>query len=322
MKADQIWQAAQGELQLQMTRATYDTWVKPTTVMSYANGELVIGTPNGYTQEWWQNRLLTTVRRILVGIVGHNLEVRFVVVPRPADQHPPPTLLADEPSIDEPWSPDWRAAGIPPHFIERDLATLDWSQPALQDAVLRDYVDHLAEYLDAGLGLLLIGPNGIGKTHLVVGLAKRACEDQGYDIAFTTTKAFLARLRSSYEHGAGESEQAILTNLAEVDLLVLDDLRVDEINAWSRGKVFDLISRRYDADRPLLVTTNLSLNDLAYLPDGSSGLDEATLSRLIGLTQVVDLSGPDYRLIEKRQRVPALRARRSAEPAGIQAKRS
>jgi len=300
MKADQIWQAAQGELQLQMTRATYDTWVKPTTVMSYADGELVIGTPNTYTQEWWQNRLRTTVRRILVGIVGHTIEVRFVVVPRPAEQPPLLTLLADEP-----WSPDWRAAGIPPHFIERDLATLDWSQPALQDATLRDYVDHLAEYLDAGLGLLLIGPNGIGKTHLVVGLAKRACEDLGYDIAFTTTKALLARLRSSYERSAGESEQAILTNLAEVDLLVLDELRVDEINVWSRGKVFDLISRRYDADRPLLVTTNLGLNDLAYLPDGSSGLDEATLSRLIALTQVIDLSGPDYRLIEKRRRLPA-----------------
>ena len=70
MKAEQIWQAAQGELQLQMTRATYDTWVKPTVVVSYADGELVIGTPNGYTQEWWQNRLLTTVRRILTGIVG------------------------------------------------------------------------------------------------------------------------------------------------------------------------------------------------------------------------------------------------------------
>ena len=308
MKAEQIWQAAQGELQLQMTRATYDTWVKPTVVMSYADGELVIGTPNGYTQEWWQNRLLTTVRRILTGIVGHNLEVRFVVVPRPADRPSPPTLLAEGPSIDEPWSPDWRGAGIPPHFSERDLTTLDWSQPALQHAALRDYVDHLRDYLDDGLGLLLIGPNGLGKTHLVVGLAKRACEEFGYDIAFTTTKAYLARLRSSYERGATESEAHIMALFTEVDLLVLDELRVDEINAWSRGKLFDLISRRYDADRPLLVTTNLSLNELAYLPDGSLGLDEATLSRLIGLTQVVDLSGPDYRLIEKRQRLSARQA--------------
>ncbi len=308
MNAEQIWQAAQGELQLQMTRATYDTWVKPTAVMAYADGELVIGTPNGYTQEWWQNRLLTTVRRILVGIVGHNLEVRFVVVPRPADQPPPPTLLPEEPVSAEPWSPDWRGAGVPPHFVERDLTTLDWSQPALQDTTLRDYVDHLAEYLDAGLGLLLIGPNGLGKTHLVVGLAKRACEEFGYDIAFTRTKAFLARLRSSYERGATESEAQIMAWLTEVDLLVLDELRVDEITAWSRGKVFDLISRRYDADRPLLVTTNLSLNELAYLPDGSIGLDEATLSRLIGLTQVVDLSGPDYRLIEKRRRLSARQA--------------
>ena len=52
MKADQIWQAAQGELQLQMARATYDTWVKPTSVLSYEDGAFAIAVPNAYSQEW------------------------------------------------------------------------------------------------------------------------------------------------------------------------------------------------------------------------------------------------------------------------------
>jgi len=48
MKPDQVWQAALGELQLQMTRATFDTWVKNTFVVSYEDGTFIIGVHNGY----------------------------------------------------------------------------------------------------------------------------------------------------------------------------------------------------------------------------------------------------------------------------------
>ena len=49
MNAEQIWQAALGELQMQMTKATFDTWLKRTAVLSYADQELVIACPNQYT---------------------------------------------------------------------------------------------------------------------------------------------------------------------------------------------------------------------------------------------------------------------------------
>lgn len=77
----QVWQAAQGELQLQMTRATYDTWVKPADVIS-VNGSWQIGVPNQYSQEWWETRLKTTLQRILHGIVGQPCEVKFLVIQR------------------------------------------------------------------------------------------------------------------------------------------------------------------------------------------------------------------------------------------------
>jgi hypothetical protein len=73
-----IWQAALGELRLQITKATFDTWVRNTRLVSCQDDVFVIGAQNEFTRDWLENRLLTTVKRTLVGIVGHPVEVRFV----------------------------------------------------------------------------------------------------------------------------------------------------------------------------------------------------------------------------------------------------
>ncbi len=79
MTANQIWQAVLSELQLQMTKATFDTWVKNTCVVECDDGTFVIGAQDAFTRDWLENRLLTTVKRTLVGIVGRPVEVKFVV---------------------------------------------------------------------------------------------------------------------------------------------------------------------------------------------------------------------------------------------------
>jgi len=80
-----FWQAALGDLQLQMTKATFDTWVRNTRLVSCQDGVFVIGAQNEFTRDWLENRLLTTVERTLVGIVGHPVEVRFVVTQAEGD---------------------------------------------------------------------------------------------------------------------------------------------------------------------------------------------------------------------------------------------
>jgi hypothetical protein len=80
MTADQIWQAALRELQLQMTKATFDTWVRNTRAISHQDRTFVIGVLNALTRDWLENRLLTTVERTLVGIIGHPVEVEFAVL--------------------------------------------------------------------------------------------------------------------------------------------------------------------------------------------------------------------------------------------------
>ena len=73
-----IWQAALGELCLQMTKATFDTWVKNTRLVSCQDDVFVVGAQNEFARDWLENRLLALVKRILVGIVGHPVDVRFV----------------------------------------------------------------------------------------------------------------------------------------------------------------------------------------------------------------------------------------------------
>ena len=68
--AQQVWQAALGELELQMTRATFNTWIKPVSAVSWDKDTFVLGTPNGYIKDWLENRLCTPIARTLTGIIG------------------------------------------------------------------------------------------------------------------------------------------------------------------------------------------------------------------------------------------------------------
>jgi hypothetical protein len=74
-----IWQAAQGELQLQMTRATFDTWVKNTCGIDYTNDTITVAVQNENAREWWDTRVKTTAQRIVTGIIGQHTDVRFTV---------------------------------------------------------------------------------------------------------------------------------------------------------------------------------------------------------------------------------------------------
>jgi hypothetical protein len=79
LKPNQVWQAALGELELQMTRETFNTWLKPARFQSLDGGVFIIGVENAYAQAWLSNCLLATVQRTLTSIVGSAVEVKFVV---------------------------------------------------------------------------------------------------------------------------------------------------------------------------------------------------------------------------------------------------
>jgi hypothetical protein len=79
MNADQAWQSAIGQLQMEMPKASFDTWVRDARLVSYEDGLFTIGVRNAYAREWLESRLTSTVSRMLLGIMNREVGVEFVV---------------------------------------------------------------------------------------------------------------------------------------------------------------------------------------------------------------------------------------------------
>jgi chromosomal replication initiator protein len=79
MNAEQAWQSVLGQLQMEMPRASFDTWVRGTSPLTYEDGVMAIAVRNAYARDWLENRLLSTVTRLLAGMMNRAVDVRFVV---------------------------------------------------------------------------------------------------------------------------------------------------------------------------------------------------------------------------------------------------
>lgn len=208
----------------------------------------------------------------------------------------------------------WRRANLPTgRFDGLTLADLDWArlEPREVATAVRDFAEHLEIWLAEGMGLTLTGNVGTGKTHVAVGLVKLAC-GLGIEARFLTMAELLGAIKATYErervapHRRGRpgapGEAGLLDDLAELPLLALDDLGTENPTPWARDRLYTLVNRRYQTQRPTIVTTNLSLEKLA------DRLGERTVSRLWGASLVVNLRGADYREWAKRETFARIRA--------------
>jgi hypothetical protein len=79
MNADQAWQAALNQLQLEMPKSTFETWVRDVELFGYEDGVFTLSTPNDYACQWLEGRLSSTCRRLLTGLMNRSVDVQFVV---------------------------------------------------------------------------------------------------------------------------------------------------------------------------------------------------------------------------------------------------
>jgi len=77
--AKDIWEAALGELQLQLSRTNYDTWLKDTVGLSYQGDQFVVGVPSTFSIEWLEKRLTSLIQKTLIGIIGDGVSVGFQI---------------------------------------------------------------------------------------------------------------------------------------------------------------------------------------------------------------------------------------------------
>jgi hypothetical protein len=78
--AQDTWVAALGQLQMEIPKASFDTWLRDADLIGYREGVFEVGVQNTYARDWLEDRLKSTAGRVLTGVVGEKTEVRFVVM--------------------------------------------------------------------------------------------------------------------------------------------------------------------------------------------------------------------------------------------------
>jgi DNA replication protein DnaC len=140
---------------------------------------------------------------------------------------------------------------------------------------VREYCESIEGNLDEGRGLWLYGSTGTGKTSLAM-LVSRTALGAGRSVAIYSLPKLLARIRRTYDAEAGEQSYSdLFERLSAVDLLHIDDLGTEKQTEWVLEQLYALVNERYEAQRSLVVTTNLEDDQL------EEQIGERLVSRLV-----------------------------------------
>jgi len=277
MNAEQAWQSVLGQLQMEMPRASFDTWVRDTRPVSYQDGTLTVGVRNAYARDWLENRLASTVSRLLVGIMNASVSVNFVVngnETEPVAEETP--ALPSQPEVVSAYEQPAHNSKMNPRYVFDTFVV--GSGNRLAHAACLAVAEKPARAYNP---LFLYGGVGLGKTHLLHAIGN-SCQARGLNVLYVSSEEFTNDLITAIRT---HTTQAFREKYRSADVLLIDDIQFIAGKESTQEEFFHTFNTLHGQDKQIIVSSDRP-------PKALVTLEERLRSRFEwGLT--ADIQPPD-----------------------------
>ena len=151
----------------------------------------------------------------------------------------------------------------------------------------KSYADEFDRYYKDGAGLLMYGDVGTGKSFMAACIAN-AVLDKGKQVLMSNFSELINRMQGNYE-----DRQAFIDSLNNYSLIVIDDLGIERNTEYMQEQVFNIVDTRIRANKPIIVTTNLSMNDIFNTEDNGR---KRIYHRILERTFPIEVKGKSRRM--------------------------
>jgi chromosomal replication initiator protein len=268
--AQEIWEAALGELQLQINKPNYQTWLQGTEGIEYRDGHFYIGTPNTFVAEYLEKNQRSLIEKTLIGLIKSKVTAHFQVSsiqPEPTDGYA---------YRETPQTIDSHISDFNPKYTFESFVVGSSNQLA--------YAAAQAAAQNPGEGynpLFIYGGSGLGKTHLLQAIG-HSLQTKNASVLYVSGEQFTNEFIDAIRH---KRTDEFRNKYRSVDALMVDDIQFIGGKEQTEESFFHTFNELHNSNRQIVVTSD-------KLPQSMPGIEERLRSRFEwGLT--VDIQPPD-----------------------------
>ncbi len=244
--AREIWEKALGELQVEISKPNYNTWLKDSHGVGYQENVFTVGVPNSFVAEWLSLRLASLIQKTLAGILNRNVEVLFTVY---APASPKAAWRAVARPTDGGTSLKTRASnnGLISRYTFGNFVVGDSNRLAYAAAM--EAAENPGRTWNP---LFIYSDTGQGKTHLLHAIAHAAI-DNGFKVACLGAEQFTREFISAVRHKQSDPFHDILDG---VHILLFDDIQFLSNKKQTQQYFFHIFNALYENGKQLVITAN------------------------------------------------------------------